>query len=813
MSVVSRNMLRGFVLLVWLASLFPIQHPAQAATPLPPVDLFQLPWDQGLAWYAIDGFDDGSDRPAGSSHNYNNGGAVDFAPRLNMVTGADTSNAWVAAAADGVVSDASFCFVRITHAGGWTTEYQFLANVTVKKGDVVARNQRLGILADGVKYPYCPGYQEPNTPHVHFTLRPTMVGATFAGWKFKYSAFFNATTFEKDGKLVSLYKPLLNVMPGQSTPTPAPVTATPTPDVAATATALAQPTNTLDPFASATPTPFGGVTTNTPDLFATATAQAQATPTPDLFASATALAQPTNTLDPFASATPTPFGGVTNTPDLSATATAQAQATSTSNPFPSLTPDVFATATALAQATNTPNPFPSLTPDVFATATAQAQATNTPDPFASSTPTPFGFPSNTPDPFASATPTPFGQVTNTPDVFATATPDPFASPTPFGQFTNTPDVFATATALAQPTSTLDPFASSTPTPFGQLTSTPDVFATATALAQATNTPDLFATATALAQPTNTLAAASPTPSNTGPYVSTTLDLTTLTVGASTLATVRLHNVPVDGYSSAEFTCTFDPALVEVSDITVANLFGADSAVALNVPQNGTFILAVAGANGNKAFSDGIVFTFNVHALAPGETIIDCPARASQNRTLTLLPSTRPVLTILALAPTLTAFPTATAGFSTPLPVNTPTAIPSVNGALSGQVLALKPVTINIFSSDAALFASLPVSPDGTFTVTLPVGTYTVIASANGYLSAQGLFTVEAGTTSLPVITLPAGDIDGNNVIDNFDAMTIGMSYNTSTPANADLNNDGLINVLDLELLARNYRLVGPVLWQ
>ena len=94
-----------------------------------------------------------------------------------------------------------------------------------------------------------------------------------------------------------------------------------------------------------------------------------------------------------------------------------------------------------------------------------------------------------------------------------------------------------------------------------------------------------------------------------------------------------------------------------------------------------------------------------------------------------------------------------------------------------------------------------------------MGTYTVIASANGYLSAQGLFTVDAGTTSLPVITLPAGDIDGNNVIDNFDAMTIGMSYNTSTPANADLNNDGLINVLDLELLARNYRRTGPVLWQ
>jgi hypothetical protein len=62
------------------------------------------------------------------------------------------------------------------------------------------------------------------------------------------------------------------------------------------------------------------------------------------------------------------------------------------------------------------------------------------------------------------------------------------------------------------------------------------------------------------------------------------------------------------------------------------------------------------------------------------------------------------------------------------------------------------------------------------------------------------------------VTLPAGDIDGNNVIDQFDAMTIGMSYNGSDPAAADLNNDGVINVLDLELLAANYRLTGPIVW-
>ena len=50
-------------------------------------------------------------------------------------------------------------------------------------------------------------------------------------------------------------------------------------------------------------------------------------------------------------------------------------------------------------------------------------------------------------------------------------------------------------------------------------------------------------------------------------------------------------------------------------------------------------------------------------------------------------------------------------------------------------------------------------------------------------------------------------------IDQYDAMTIGMSYNTASPDAADLNNDGIINVLDLEILAKNYRKTGPVAWE
>lgn len=110
--------------------------------------------------------------------------------------------------------------------------------------------------------------------------------------------------------------------------------------------------------------------------------------------------------------------------------------------------------------------------------------------------------------------------------------------------------------------------------------------------------------------------------------------------------------------------------------------------------------------------------------------------------------------------------------------------------------------------------SVTANPDGTFSLTAPAGTYTIAASASGYLDAEGSATIPAGGTSTkPNITLLAGDIDGNNVIDQFDALTIGMNYNGTTPPAADLNNDGVINVLDLELLAGNYRKTGPTVWE
>jgi hypothetical protein len=166
-------------------------------------------------------------------------------------------------------------------------------------------------------------------------------------------------------------------------------------------------------------------------------------------------------------------------------------------------------------------------------------------------------------------------------------------------------------------------------------------------------------------------------------------------------------------------------------------------------------------------------------------------------------------------PAPSATPTAI-GTSTPTVINTPTTTATDMPGLTviGQVLASKPVTVSLYNTDNSLVDSATANPDGRFNFSAPAGMYIVVATASGYLSAQGPVTLTlSGTSTMPTVSLSAGDIDNNHVIDQFDALTIGINYNSALPTAADLNNDGIINLLDLELLALNYRKAGSLVWQ
>ncbi len=266
----------------------------------------------------------------------------------------------------------------------------------------------------------------------------------------------------------------------------------------------------------------------------------------------------------------------------------------------------------------------------------------------------------------------------------------------------------------------------------------------------------------------------------------TVSPASVVVGETARVGVGLRNLPAGGLTSAEFACSYDAALVEVSGFAESGLFGADAVTAMNGPANGDFIFAIAGSNGRKATADGEVFSFNVTALQAGSAPIVCQVRVSQgNNALT------------ALAPAGSAL-----------------SVSEREGRVFGVVHASKPAVVCAYDSANAETCA-DSNANGEFSLTLSAGTYRLAAFAQGFLTAERPSTTVApgGEISMPEISLRAGDIDGDGDVDPFDAMTIGMNYNLSVPAEADLNSDGVVNVLDLEALAANYRMTAPVSWE
>ena len=611
-------------LLALFVSFVPVNDAnALVKTAVPPADMFQLPWLQGEAWIALDGFDNGTKRSEESPHNYLKGGAVDFTPNKDVKIGDDTSNFWVTAAAAGTVVVVSSCHIVINHGNGWLTEYQHLGNIQVVLGEAVYRNQRLGIIHNNDGVQVCPGNTFPY-PHLHFTLRPDMRNVTFAGWLLSYIPKQNKTIFSRNGQNIETwsYIPILNA----------------------------------------------------PELQIVLREQI----TWDIVY--------TGSLDAYRYER-WPFT-LTETQSFTLTATP------TTNGLVPLLLLLDANGNEIARGTG---------------------ALNSTQPAG--------------------------------NYFVQVQPDSGEG-------------------------------------FYELL---------------LHKIDL--------------------PNPTDPYVDTVVTPPTINVGDTALVTVSLGNVPATGYASAEFTCTYNPDLIATSNIITTDLFGTDSAVVIHDPQNGSFIVAMAGTNGQRATTSGVVFTFNVTGLQVGETPIECPARVSTgNGVLTDITSVATTLTILDAAPA--SVPISASSFPAPAPetysdpVPAPETYPETSSILLGQVFASKPITVNLYNPDNSLATSVPADANGAFNLTAPAGTYTVVASANGFLNAQGSATLATGETSTKAtVNLVAGDIDGNGIIDQFDAMTIGMSYNASTPNAADLNNDGIINILDLEILAKNFRKSGALDWQ
>ncbi len=107
--------------------------------------------------------------------------------------------------------------------------------------------------------------------------------------------------------------------------------------------------------------------------------------------------------------------------------------------------------------------------------------------------------------------------------------------------------------------------------------------------------------------------------------------------------------------------------------------------------------------------------------------------------------------------------------------------------------------------------------DGSFSLSLATGAYTVTASMGGYLSSQTNVTLQASPTpqTLPPLLLVGGDANHNGAVDLADLVMVGSSYGLPVAAQpwADINDDGEIGLADLTLVGANYGLQGYQPWQ
>lgn len=143
-------------------------------------------------------------------------------------------------------------------------------------------------------------------------------------------------------------------------------------------------------------------------------------------------------------------------------------------------------------------------------------------------------------------------------------------------------------------------------------------------------------------------------------------------------------------------------------------------------------------------------------------------------------------------------------------------VPETTGSVSGRVLVQgrsnhSGVLVRVGSWSALT------GTDGRFTISnITPGTYASSAALAGYLCARrdGVVVTSGGAVSLPDVTLLAGDVNGDDVVNIYDLVQLGSVYGSSPPGDprVDFNQDNVVNVFDLVLLGGNYCKSCPRAW-
>jgi len=302
---------------------------------------------------------------------------------------------------------------------------------------------------------------------------------------------------------------------------------------------------------------------------------------------------------------------------------------------------------------------------------------------------------------------------------------------------------------------------------------------------------------------------------------TTVTITDATLECGSTATsqilVTIVNLATDPKEvrGVEVHLTFDPTLLQVVDadgdsgngVQLAverGLFDGDLRIGQNLVDNaaGTIVFAVAQSNGTPVFNATekaiATITWTCAGQCP-QTQVETEVTVAGN-TLMSDPDGYPVVVDCAVSGNITI----------PACVTT--------GCIEGYVRSqgrydFSGVHVRAGTHEATTDASGYFKLEG-----VEAGTYDVTAELYGYLDAMASrVEVLAGEECLALgtTTLRGGDVapqpEPDNAIDIGDITYIAFRFR-SADLTADVNDDGVVNILDLTMAAANFGMTGPTPW-
>lgn len=123
-------------------------------------------------------------------------------------------------------------------------------------------------------------------------------------------------------------------------------------------------------------------------------------------------------------------------------------------------------------------------------------------------------------------------------------------------------------------------------------------------------------------------------------------------------------------------------------------------------------------------------------------------------------------------------------------------------------------TITILNAGTTIqIAQWTTQPDTTNNLTIPStiiinsGTYDILVSSPTYLKKKKINVALSSNLTVSLPTLPAGDLNSDNVINSLDWSLMSPKWFTNDAA-ADINKDSLVNTIDFSLLNKNWAQSG-----